>query len=284
MEIAMFLVGRLLAISTFDVRNTIRVGSRATRSALRLLAPLAMGVFALIGASAGSSQTLQPLPFTFEQNRGQAMPEYEFLFRHSGVNAGFRSNRVDLFLPGAAGSQASLRLQLIGGQSSPVGAELQEGRSNYLRGNDPSRWLRDVPNYKRIRYPNLYPGISLVFYGSGDRLEHDFLVDAGADPSTIAFRIDGAEKIERTAGGDLQIHLAGSTTTLRKPVAYQAGHGSRTNVDADFLLSADGVVRFRIGPYEATSPLVIDPVFVFSTFLDGSGADAIAAVTTDAAG
>ena len=212
------------------------------------------------------------------------MTKYGFLFRHSGMNAGFYPNGIDFFMRGPAESHAKVSLHWIGSRTSPVGGELQEGRSNYLRGNDPSRWLRGVQNYKKVHYPNLYPGISLVFYGGDDRLEHDFLVDAGADPSRIAFRIEGAERIERTAGGDLQIHLAGSTMTLRKPVAYQAIRGSRIEVDADLLPGDDGVVRFRVGPYETMSPLVIDPVFVFSTFLDGSGADAISAVTTDALG
>jgi hypothetical protein len=56
-------------------------------------------------------------------------------------------------------------------------------------------------------------------------------------------------------------------------------------VDAKFLLSSDGTFHFAIGSYDTRSPLVIDPVFVFSTYLGGStGADNAAAVTTDANG
>lgn len=73
--------------------------------------------------------------------------------------------------------------------------------------------------------------------------------------------------------------------TLRKPVAYQVLAGSRQPVDVKFLLSRDGAVRFAVGKYETGRTLVIDPVYVFSSYLGGStGADEISAVTTDANG
>lgn len=67
-------------------------------------------------------------------------------------------------------------------------------------------------------------------------------------------------------------------------MAYQDLASGRKEVDAGFMLSGDGVVRFRLGDYAPGAPLVIDPVFVFSTYLDGTGAGAISAVATDSAG
>ena len=61
--------------------------------------------------------------------------------------------------------------------------------------------MRNVPLWKEIEYNDLYPGISLSFYGNGDELEHDFRVDPGADAETIAIRVAGPEpaKLNRTA-------------------------------------------------------------------------------------
>jgi hypothetical protein len=53
------------------------------------------------------------------------------------------------------------------------------GQSNYLLGSDPSRWIRGIPQSAQIRYHQLYPGIDLVFHGTGDSIEHDFEVQAG---------------------------------------------------------------------------------------------------------
>ena len=55
-------------------------------------------------------------------------------------------------------------------------------------------------------------------------------------------------------------------------------------MDARFLLAKDGTVRFSLGKYDHNLALVIDPVFVFSTYLGGTGADVARAITTDAKG
>ena len=50
------------------------------------------------------------------------------------------------------------------------------------------------------------------------------------------------------------------------------------------MLLRNGVVSLRVGAYDRNRPLVIDPVFGFSTYLAGTGNDQITAVTTEAAG
>ena len=57
---------------------------------------------------------------------------------------------------------------------------------------------------------------------------------------------------------------------LRKPLAYQTLNGARREVACAYQLHGRRV-RFRTGPYDRTRPLVIDPVFVYSTYLGGSG-------------
>ena len=38
---------------------------------------------------------------------------------------------------------------------------------------------------------NVYPGIDLVFYGTGREIEYDLVVHPGADPNRIRFSIKG---------------------------------------------------------------------------------------------
>jgi hypothetical protein len=135
-----------------------------------------------------------------------------------------------------------------------------------------------------IEYKDLYPGISLSFYGNSQELEHDFRIAPGADPSRIALRIDGARRIDQTGDGGLEVHTANGSLTLRRPVAYQETDTGRTPVDARFLLSGDGSIRFSVGAYDRNRPLVIDPVIVFSSYLGGTGIDLATAITTDANG
>jgi hypothetical protein len=226
----------------------------------------------------------QNLPLSFEENRGQADNAVRYLLRYQGSEALFVPGGVDfrpawLNLPGG-----SVRMRLIGADASPEGNDQLEGRSSYLIGADASKWIRRIPHFGRIRYNDIYPGISLAFYGNGDALEHDFQLAAGADPSRIRFRFDGAEGVSISAEGDLNVRVAGGTLSLHKPAAYQATENGRTLIDAGFVVAQDGAIGFRLGAYNPTRSLVIDPVFVFSTYLGGTGVDTAAAVTTDASG
>ena len=246
-----------------------------------LVALLGFLLFAPLALFANASYDALNLPLTFEQNRGQADAAYRYIFHRDGVEAMFLRDGIDFLLPAGRGNRREVRLHFVAGGSTPAGLDLLEGRSNYFRGNDSSRWIRDVPNYSKVEYEQIYPGISLDFYGNGHALEHDFTVEPGADPSKIAFQFGAAQKLKISTQGDLEIRLADTTLTLQKPVAYQNLASGRKDVDAGFLLADDGTVRFRLGNYDLGAPLVIDPVFVFSTYFSTA---TTTAVTTDASG
>jgi Protein of unknown function (DUF1573)/Beta-propeller repeat len=226
---------------------------------------------------------LHSLPLAFEHNQGQAAPETQFLVHRDGVGAFFRPDGVEFRLPGQGRSRRSVELKWDAPEVASEGRDLQPGHANYLLGRDATKWIHNVPLYSAIEYPQLYPGISLLFYGNGDSLEHDFRLSAGADPGNIALRFKGADKLEVDSRGDLQVHASGGQLTLRRPVAYQQIDG-RKPVYASFALDKDGTVRFRVGKYDRSHVLVIDPVFTFSTYLAGTGTDQISAVTTDSTG
>ena len=239
---------------------------------------------ATCGFAAGRepSQISRNLPLSFEENRGQGGKAFRYLLRYNGSEAMFSAGGVE-FRP--AGHKApGVRMLLLGANVEPQGKDPLEGRSNYLIGADVSKWIRNIPHYGQIEYDHLYSGISLAFYGNGNALEHDYQVAPGGDPSQILFRFDGGTDISIAAEGDLKIRAPGQVLTLRKPVAYQMGESGRLVVEAQFVLGKDGSVGFQVGAYDRTRMLVIDPVFVFSSYLGGSGNDTVGAVTTDAAG
>jgi hypothetical protein len=63
-------------------------------------------------------------------------------------------------------------MQLLG--SNPAaqaqGADRLPGIANYFLGNDPSQWRTGIPTYARVHYPEVYPGIGLVYYGNQRQL------------------------------------------------------------------------------------------------------------------
>jgi hypothetical protein len=99
--------------------------------------------------------------------------------------------------------------------------------------------------------------------------------------------------LQITSDGDLVIKTDGGELRFHKPVVYQPainhGHrtsdsGLRTAVEGRYVLDAQNRVRFAVGPYDHTRPLVIDPVLTYSTYLGGSGADYGTGIAVDSSG
>src|SRR5207247_998527 len=147
------------------------------------------------------------------------------------------------------------------------------GVVNYFRGA-PSTPPMSAPTYRRVRYVDVYPGIDLVYYGRPRRLEYDFIVAPGADPDRIGLDIDGAERVELDAEGTLVMHTAGGDVSQPRPFAYQQIDGVPRPVAADYVLDAEGRVRLRLGAYDRSRQLVIDPVITYATYLGGTGDEA----------
>jgi hypothetical protein len=85
----------------------------------------------------------------------------------------------------ATASGHAVRLQFQGAKpSKPLGVHLQAAKSNYLIGSDPARWHTGVPNYREVRYAQVYPGIDIVWHAQGQNVEHDFVLAPRADRAT----------------------------------------------------------------------------------------------------
>lgn len=238
------------------------------------------------------STTFGQLPLRFEANNGQTDARVDFLARGLGYTLFLTPGEAVLSLRGADGAQGSdsssvLRAQLVGANAASFATPLDElpGRSNYLLGNDPAKWITDVPAFGQVRYDNVYPGVDLVYYGTGGRLlEYDFIVAPRVDPAIISLGFTGQESTRIDAAGNLILGLPGGDITLAAPIAYQQIDAQRQPVTSRYVLASDGRVGFEIGEYDPSLPLVIDPVLSFSTYLGGSGTDTATAVTVDAAG
>ncbi|MBX3080240.1 MAG: SBBP repeat-containing protein [Anaerolineae bacterium] len=180
-----------------------------------------------------------------------------------------------------------VRLHLMGANAAAeiVGADPLPGIVNYFIGNDPSQWHANVPTYAGITYRGVYPGIDLHYDGHEGSLKGTYTVAAGIDPSVIRWRYEGNAGLhidEQT--GDLLITLAnGNVLREVAPTAWQEKLGSREAVETRYALEGADV-RFEIGTYEARLPLVIDPSFVYSTYLGGGSDDVGLDIVADGSG
>jgi Beta-propeller repeat len=245
------------------------------------------------------------LPLSFEPNLGQSNPRVKFLSHGAGYELFLADDEVALALnesvpqrseqqgannpprPGTEdGHTGIIRIKLVGANTTATvqGTDELSSKSNYFIGNDMGKWRTNVPNYARVRYDHVYPGVDLVFYGNQRCLEHDFIVAPGFDPRKIALRFEGARKISMDSEGALVLSTAAGEVRLEKPLAYQQSAGQLRTIAAGYALVAKDEVQFALGAYDKMTPLVIDPVLVYSTYLGGSGDDVGRGVVVDEAG
>src|SRR5262249_27446719 len=109
-------------------------------------------------------------------------------------------------------------------------------------------------------------------------------VAPGADPGAIALTFEGAEAVDVDGAGDLVLRLAGGELRQRKPVVYQELDGSQQTIPAGYVLRPDAAVGFEVGAYDASRPLLIDPVLTYSTYLGGSNSDVGTGIAVDSGG
>jgi uncharacterized repeat protein (TIGR01451 family) len=223
------------------------------------------------------------IPLSFEANQGQSDAQVKFLSRGDGYQLFLTPNAAvfELRTPaGAKSAPAVFQMELLHANRGAriSGTDQLPGVVNYFIGNDPKKWRSGVSTYGKVRYEGIYAGVDAVFYGNQRQLEYDFAVAPGADPNQIALGLTGA-KPSLDADGNVVLKLTDGDLALNKPVVYQNIDGHKKPVDASYLISGN-TVRFRLGNYDRSQTLVIDPTFTYLTYLGGSNADRIGAVLT----
>ncbi len=244
------------------------------------------------------------VPLVFERNDGQSAPQVGFIARGRGTTAFLTSTgavlRVRSTLPTPRSASSSVRsaraitneqvvrITAIGANPAArgEGLELQPAISNYFIGGDPRGWRVNVPTYARVRYASVYPGIDLIYHATPAReLEYDFALAPGADPGSIALRIEGASALDLGPSGDLVIRLAdGSELVHRAPFVYQLRDGVREPISGRCVLLGKDTIGFRVAAYDRARPLYVDPTLAYSTFLGGSGQESGNGIAVDANG
>jgi len=224
------------------------------------------------------------MPIRFERNDGQTNEQVDFLARSKNHIVCLSSTGVMLTLwdsvirdRAAEGkleretpqSARLLQMRLVGANPQAEGVGLDElvTKSNYLIGKNPEKWRPDIPNYARVKYQEVYTGVDLVYYGNQGKLEYDFIIASGSDPEIISLQFDEFEELKLDDSGNLVLSTEPSEVIMQAPLAYQDKFGAREIISANYEFRTGSQVGFEVGDYDPTIPLVIDPKFVFSTYL-----------------
>jgi HYDIN/CFA65/VesB-like, Ig-like domain/Beta-propeller repeat len=250
------------------------------------------------------------LPLSFEVNKGQVSRQVKYLARGQGfalfltqndailqlrksapgdqaaelASSGFKNGRGGIAPSSGTAGVVSLKLLGASHDAKITASERLPETTSYFLGNDPQKWHTNIPNYARLRYHEIYPGIDLAYYGRQGQLENDFIVGSGSDPELIRLDLEGAKEVHLNASGDLVLTVSDGQVYLRRPRAYQGKGEGRREVAVNYVLRAGNKVGFGLGAYDHHQELVIDPVLSYSTYLGGKGGDVGYGIAVDASG
>jgi len=248
-------------------------------------------IFLLLSNALGARNARDTLgvgvPVLFSENKGQW--EERVLFRSQMRGATLFAER-DCFtlvlqhpgngnlrhpeLPGKGGERYrthAYRLRFEGCKEASVKGEgEQAGYENYFVGRDQTRWASHVKTYNTVIYKGLYDGVDMRVYAAEKGMKYDFIVSPKGDATKIAMQYEGVDGV-KIRDGNLVIHTSVMDVVELKPYAYQTVGEKEVEVVAEYVVERGRVV-FKLGAYDHTLPLVIDPYLHFSTYT-GSTAD-----------
>jgi hypothetical protein len=124
--------------------------------------------------------TYGQLPLSFERNVGQVDARVEYLPRGKGYTLFLTAGAKAVLSLGGDGADpdvpettennrgAVLKLRFVGAGQNTAGEGTSKlpGVVNYLVGSDRAAWRAGIPTFSKVQYPDLYPGIDVVFYGN----------------------------------------------------------------------------------------------------------------------
>lgn len=247
----------------------------------------------------------------FISNKGQWPSQVLYLARTAGMNVWITDHGVifDKFRSERTGTQResskyykefdatvshrvghTVRLEPVGNLLQQEATPLQqvETQFNYFLGNNPSAWATGVKVYRAVSLQKFSEGIDILLQFDGGKPRYDFIVRPNTDINTLKFRFAGATKVEYIEqGAALRLGTTMGEIVTGRIIAYQEIEGERHNIPCIFtprkLQDGSLAVGFKIGDYDHTRPLTIDPL-VYSTYIGKDGVDSVATFTQDKSG
>ena len=255
------------------------------------------------------------LPLYFIENQGQLDPRVAYYIQGGDKSIYFTGRGVTFALTGAGDGKTSseafvhpvsyrgtggakehgpqreaerwvVKLDFVDANPNvrPVGQEPTAAVISYFKGPR-EEWSTGLPTYASLIYRDLWPGIDLVYTGTGSRLKYTFLVQPGADPNQIQLAYRGATAVRINEAEQLGVSTPLKSFQEDKPYAYQEVEGQHLEVAAAYSLegeASDGVqFGFRVGAYDKQKVLVIDPVILL---YGGSGNDEVRGIAVNSTG
>ena len=167
--------------------------------------------------------------------------------------------------------------------SSLEGRNKFQCKTNYFKGNNKSKWILDVPIYEEIIYKNIYKNIDLTFYMNNNKLEYDFILNKGSNVKDIKISFNGVDKLELMDNSNLRLKMHDNSLEITSPLTYQNINHIIRSINSSLIIE-DNIISFNVNEYDNNYPLIIDPSFIYGSYIGGSDFDEGKAIAIDSKG
>ncbi len=141
--------------------------------------------------------------------------------------------------------------------------------NNYFLGKNVN-WASRAYSYNEITYNNIYNGVNIIVKTNNAGIKYDYEVLPGANTSEIQIGYDGVDNLI-LKNGKLIIKTSIYDIIELKPYSYQIIDGEKKEIKTSYVLK-NNIVSFKVGKYDKTKTLIIDPALIFATY-SGSTTD-----------
>ncbi len=219
--------------------------------------------------------------FEFVENVGQfADPDVIAVGQRPGEKVFVRRDGLSFVFRDAEGMYRRVDMELIGSREeikfllpNPTGAH-----HNYYKNGEA---FEKVPVSGGVMLLGVYKGVNLAVYTNQDgRLEYDFAVYAGDDPSQIRYRFSNAEGVDINEDGSMTVRNSFGDITKMKPYTYYSGKIGE-EIESEYVIDGD-IISYKLGDYDREQTIIIDPVVLdWATYYGGSDDDLCHNIITD---
>jgi len=215
------------------------------------------------------------LQVPFVQNLGQVEQDTARFYSHTFGGTVFVEDGgvLTYHLPGQDGACFVIKEYMAdAAQVVPKGTEPSSTGVSYFMGNDSQDWDADIPTYNSVSFDEVIEGVSVSLKAYGDNIEKIYTIEPEISPETINIGVEGADTLLINQQGQLEIVTPFGVVSFTKPIAYQDKDGERLEVEVAYIVYDGSKYGFRVGDYDPSLVLTIDPLLA-STYCGGADDD-----------
>lgn len=170
--------------------------------------------------------------------------------------------KTDLVAVNWIGSNANVQLLAAGkfGHTNTYATKGENGVVSAIEG---------VPGYKKLTYSGIYNGVDLIYTMHPNRgVEYRLEIAPNVSVGNIKMQYPADNQIKVDVNGDLLISTLFGNTRESKPNAFYAD--TQEPIEVRYFVEGN-VVRFKLGAYDKTRSIVIDPWVQTPTLANSNG-------------